>query len=140
MTTRNLAFAFFAMMLALLAIDALWLMVLMKATYQSYIGALMLDQAKLLPAALFYILYPAGLLVFAVMPAVHKHDWRSAALLGSLLGLVAYGTYNLSNLATLRGWPWQFTVIDMAWGTFLSTVAACAGYHAGKRNSAITSA
>lgn len=133
MTSRNLVLAFFATMLALLTIDALWLLVLMKGTYQFYLGGLMLDQAKLVPAGLFYLLYPVGLVVFAVMPAVHKHDWRSAALLGGLLGLVAYGTYNLSNLATLRGWPWQFTVIDMAWGTFLSSVTACAGYAAGKR-------
>ena len=48
-------------------------------------------------------------------------------------GLVAYGTYNLSNLATLRSWPWELTVIDMAWGTFLSAVTACIGYAAGKR-------
>ena len=81
----------------------------------------------------FYVLYPAGLVVFAVMPAVRKHDWRAAAVLGGLLGLVAYGTYDLSNLATLRGWPWQMTVIDMAWGTFLSGVAACGGYVAGDR-------
>ena len=74
-----------------------------------------------------------GLVVFAVLPALHKHDWRSAAVLGGLLGLVAYGTYNLSNLATLRNWPWELTVIDMAWGTFLSSVTASAGYAAAER-------
>lgn len=144
MITRHLAFAFIATMLALLAIDALWLMVLMGDTYKAYLGAMMLDQPKLAPAALFYVLYPAGLLVFAVMPALQKHDWRAAALLGGLLGLVAYGTYDLSNLATLRGWPWQITVIDMAWGALLSAVSACAGYcagyYAGKQNQAVTSA
>lgn len=133
MTARPYLCAFFAAMFALLAMDALWLAVLMKNTYQSYLGALLLDAPKLLPAALFYILYPAGLVVFAVMPALHKHDGRSAAVRGSLLGLVAYGTYNLSNLATLAGWPWQLTVIDMAWGMFLSSAAASAGYAAARR-------
>ena len=131
---------FLATALALLAIDALWLAVLMGPTYQSYIGALMLTEPKLLPAALFYVLYPFGLMVFAVMPALRKRDWRAAALLGGLLGLVAYGTYDLSNLATLRGWPWQMTAIDMAWGTFLSASAACAGYAAGPRHGSFTSA
>ena len=131
---------FAATLLALLAIDALWLAVLMGPTYQSYIGALMLSEPKLLPAALFYILYPVGVMVFAVIPALRKRDWRSAALLGGLLGLVAYGTYDLSNLATLRGWPWQMTAIDMAWGTFLSASAACVGYAAGPRHGPLTSA
>ena len=133
MNARKLLIAFFATMLTLLALDALWLAVLMGPTYQSYIGALMLDQPKLVPAALFSVLYPVGLVVFAVLPALHKHDWRSAAVLGGLLGLVAYGTYNLSNLATLRNWPWELTVIDMAWGTFLSSVTASAGYAAAER-------
>ena len=133
MTLRHYLFAFFAALFALLAMDALWLGVLMTSTYQSYLGALLLDEPRLLPTALFYALYPAGLVVFAVTPAFHKRDWRSAAVLGGLLGLVAYGTYNLSNLATLTLWPWQLTVIDMAWGMFLSSAAATAGYGAARR-------
>jgi uncharacterized membrane protein len=136
MNARPVVFAFLACLLALLAIDALWLTVLMGPTYQAYLGALMLAEPKLLPAALFYLLYPAGLVVFAVLPALRKRDWRAASLLGALLGLVAYGTYDLSNLATLRGWPWQLTVIDMAWGTLLSAIAAAAGYAAGRRGAA----
>jgi uncharacterized membrane protein len=132
MNTRNIIFAFVGTMLALLAVDAVWLGLLMGPTYHAYIGELTLAEPKLLPAALFYLLYPVGLLVFAVLPALRKHDWRAALVLGGLLGLVAYGTYDLSNLATLRGWAWQLTVIDMAWGTFLSALSACAGYAAGK--------
>ena len=133
MHVRKVLFAFLATMITLLAIDALWLSVLMGSTYQSYLGPLMLAEPKLVSAALFYVLYPLGLVVFAVMPALRKQDWRAAALLGGLLGLVAYGTYDLSNLATLRGWPWQLTIIDMVWGTFLSGIAASAGYAAARR-------
>jgi uncharacterized membrane protein len=125
--------AYGATLLSLLVIDALWLTVLMGATYQSWLGPLMLATPNWLPAALFYLLYPAGLLVFAVRPALRERDWRTAARLGALLGLVAYGTYDLSNMATLRGWPWQMTLVDMAWGTLLSAVAACAGYRAGAK-------
>ncbi len=133
MNVRQYSFAFFATMLALLAIDALWLMVLMGPTYREWLGQLMLDQPRLVPAALFYLLYPVGVVVFAVLPALRKQDWRAAALLGALLGLVAYGTYNLSNLATLRSWPWQLTAVDMAWGALLTSAAAGAGYLAARR-------
>ena len=133
MTTRQLTFAFIATLAALLAIDALWLLVLMRPTYQHYLGSLMLAEPKLVPAAAFYLLYTVGLTVFAVVPALRKHDWRTAALLGGLLGLVAYGTYDLTNLATLRDWAWQLSLIDMAWGAVLSALAAVAGFLAGNR-------
>ncbi len=133
MNSRSLSLAFFATLLTFLAVDAVWLGVLMTDTYQSFIGELMLAEPNWTPAVLFYLLYPAGLMVFAVVPAVRKQDWRTAALLGGLLGLVAYGTYDLSNMATLRGWPWQMTVVDMAWGTFLSCISASAGYAAGRK-------
>jgi uncharacterized membrane protein len=129
---RSCLTAFLATMLALLAVDALWLGVLMGDTYQDYIGHLMRSEPKMLPAALFYLLYPAGLMVFAVLPALDKQDWRVAARLGAMLGLLAYGTYDLSNMATLRGWPWQLTAIDMLWGSFLSSLAATAGYAAAR--------
>jgi uncharacterized membrane protein len=133
MNTRQLVIAYCAALAALLAIDALWLVVLMGPAYKVWLGTLMLAEPKWLPAAAFYLLFTVGLVVFAVMPAVRKQDWRTAALLGGLLGLVAYGTYDLSNLATLRGWPWQLTLVDMAWGGVLACLAAVAGYMAASR-------
>jgi uncharacterized membrane protein len=133
MQARQLTYSLVATLVALLAIDALWLLVLMRSTYVEYLGSLMLAEPKLVPAAAFYLLYTVGLMVFAVVPAVRKHDWRTAALLGGLLGLVAYGTYDLTNLATLRGWAWQLSLIDMAWGAVLSALSAVAGYVAGSR-------
>ena len=133
MNARSLLIAFFATLTALLAIDALWLVVLMGPTYKAYLGDMMLAEPKWLPAGAFYLLFSAGLLVFAVMPALRKHDWRTAALLGAFLGLIGYGTYDLSNLATLRGWPWQLTLIDMGWGALLACLSAVAGYLAASR-------
>ncbi|WP_426192067.1 DUF2177 family protein [Massilia sp. DWR3-1-1] len=120
-------------LVTLIAIDALWLTVLMGSTYKSYLGELMLAQPKLVPAALFYVLYTVGLVVFAVLPALRADDWRQAAALGALLGLVAYATYDLSNLATLRGWPLPLTLIDIAWGSVLSCVVASVGFAVAKR-------
>lgn len=129
----RLLIAYASTLVTFLAIDALWLGVLMGSTYKSYLGELMLSQPKLIPAAIFYLLYAVGLVVFAIMPALRQGDWRHAALMGALLGLVAYATYDLSNLATLRGWPLPLTLIDIAWGTVLSSIAASVGFYFANR-------
>lgn len=129
----QLAIAYGAALLVFLAIDALWLAVLMKATYAQALGPLLAAQPRWIPAALFYGLYMLGLLVFAMAPALRAGSGRRAAALGALLGLVAYGTYDLSNYATLQAWPLALTVIDVAWGGVLSATAATAGYLAASR-------
>src|SRR5471032_3086997 len=98
---KKALFAYAGTLLAFLVLDGLWLGVLMAPTYRALLGSLMLDQPLLAPAALFYLLYVVGCVVFVVLPAI---TWRRATCLGTLLGLVAYGTYDLSNWATLRGW------------------------------------
>ena len=131
-----------AALAAFLAIDALWLGVLMRATYAQALGPLLAAQPRWAPAALFYCLYVMGLLVFAIVPGLRARRGRTAAALGALLGLVAYGTYDLSNYATLRDWPLALTAIDMAWGAVLSGMAAWTGYlaasRAGRQRQALT--
>ncbi|UWF50819.1 DUF2177 family protein [Pseudomonas sp. N3-W] len=122
---KKALFAYAGTLLAFLVLDGLWLGVLMAPTYRALLGSLMLDQPLLAPAALFYLLYVVGCVVFVVLPAI---TWRRAACLGALLGLVAYGTYDLSNWATLRGWSAQLVVIDMLWGAFATSVASSVGY------------
>lgn len=129
----RLLIAYATTLVTLLVIDGLWLTVLMGSTYKSYLGDLMLSQPKLLPAALFYLLYAFGLVVFAISPALRDGGWKQAAMLGALLGLVAYATYDLSNLATLRGWPLPLTIIDIVWGAVLSGVASAIGYAVANR-------
>lgn len=127
---RALLLAYGGALLALGVGDALWLGWLMPARYQAWIGHLMRPE-PLLPAALaFYLLYPVGVVVFAVRPARSR---GSAVGLGALLGLLAYGTYDLSNLATLRDWPLALTLVDMAWGAALTALAAAAGYALARR-------
>lgn len=124
--------AYAAALLFLLVADLIWLGLLMPQQYQVWIGPLMREQALLLPAAAFYLLYPVGVVVFAVLPALERQDWKHSAALGALLGLLAYGTYDLSNLATLQGWPLQLTLVDMLWGTVLSAAAASAAFLAAR--------
>ncbi len=118
-------FAYLATLLAFLILDGLWLGVLMGPTYKSLLGPLMLDQPRLLPAVVFYLLYVFGCVVFVVLPSL---SWQRAARLGALLGLVAYGTYDLSNWATLTGWSAQLAVMDMAWGAFLTAACCTVGW------------
>ncbi|MGF6125765.1 putative membrane protein [Pseudomonas frederiksbergensis] len=117
--------AYAGTLLAFLVLDGLWLGVLMAPTYRALLGPLMLDQPLLAPAAAFYLLYVLGCVVFVVLPA---QSWQRAARLGALLGLVAYGTYDLSNWATLKGWSAQLAMMDMVWGAFATCIACTVGY------------
>ncbi|RON53995.1 DUF2177 family protein [Pseudomonas frederiksbergensis] len=122
---KKALFAYAGTLLAFLVLDGLWLGVLMAPTYRALLGSLMLDQPLLAPAAVFYLLYVFGCVVFVVLPAL---SWRRAAWLGALLGLVAYGTYDLSNWATLKGWSAELAVMDMVWGMFATSVACTVGH------------
>lgn len=124
--------AYAAALLFILVADGLWLGLLMPQQYQAWIGPLMREQPLLLPAAAFYLLYPAGVAVFAVWPGLERNSCKRSASLGALLGLVAYGTYDLSNLATLKGWPLQLTLVDMLWGASLSAAAATVAFLAAR--------
>lgn len=113
--------------LVFLALDALWLGFMASRVYRPLIGDLMAEQPNWPPAVLFYLLYVTGAVVFAVQPALASGRWTTALMLGAFLGLVAYGTYDLTNHATLRNWPAAMTAIDLAWGTFATAMAATAG-------------
>ena len=126
MMTKHLV-AWLATFVVMLAVDMLWLGLIAKSFYQQGIGHLMAPAPRLGPAALFYLLYPVGLVIFAVAPSIAGEGVQRAALVGALFGFFAYATYDLSNLATLRDWPIGLTMLDIAWGTFISGVAAGAG-------------
>ncbi len=111
--------------LVLAALDFLWLGVIAKDWYRGGIGHLMAPTPNWSAAAAFYVLYPLGLMVFAILPS--QGDWLRALTLGALFGLFCYGTYDLSNLATLRDWPLSLTLMDMAWGAAVSAAGASAG-------------
>ena len=122
--------AYFSTLLTFLVLDGLWLGVLMIGTYKEQIGPLMLESPKLVPAALFYLCFVVGVIVFAILPGIEAQQWQRAAMLGVLLGLMAYGTYDLTNLATLKGWTLKISLIDLAWGAFATGVAATVGFFA----------
>ena len=119
--------AYAATAAVMLLLDALWLGVIARPIYTAAIGHLMAERPNLAVALVFYLLYPIGLVLFAVLPHAAEAGWRSAALGGALFGFFAYATYDLTNLATLKGWPVGVSLLDMAWGTTVSALAATAG-------------
>ena len=108
--------------------DFLWLSKLAIGFYRREIGSLMLAKPNFAAAGIFYLFYIAGIVYFAVMPAVSGGDWQSALVSGAILGFIGYGTYDMTNLSTLKGWSWKMCVVDIIWGTVLTGAAAVGGY------------
>ena len=129
---RSLIFAYAGAALAMLVLDGLWLSFAARRLYRPQLGAILLDGYRGPPAAIFYFLYVAGIVVLAVMPGLAADRWTFALTRGMALGLVAYGTYDLTNQATLRSWSTLVTIVDMGWGTLLTGIAASAGFVAAR--------
>lgn len=115
-----------------LAIDLVWLGLVARGFYRRQLAFLLSDQPNWLAAIVFYLLFVAGLLVFAVVPGLQAGSLRKALFLGAFFGLVAYATYDLTNLATIKNWPWIVTVVDMAWGAALASAVSGIGYLIGR--------
>jgi uncharacterized membrane protein len=120
-----------AALVGFLAIDMLWLGVLARSFYRNQLGFLLSEQPNWFAAVAFYLLFVVGVLVFAIAPGLQAHSFRKALLLGAFFGLVTYATYDLTNHATVKNWPWLVTVVDMTWGTVLTASVSCIGYWAG---------
>ncbi|MEM7055980.1 MAG: DUF2177 family protein [Pseudomonadota bacterium] len=120
--------SYLATLALFLVIDLLWIKSVMRPIFVRSIGTIMLDDPKMGAALVFFVLYVAGLVFFAVTPAIASQSWVVAALHGALLGCIAYGTYETTNLATLKGWTMHMAVIDVAWGAGLSALASVAGF------------
>lgn len=103
-----------------LAIDLIWLGILAKDLYRDQIGFLMASEIRWGAALLFYALFILGLVFFALLPSLKEGDWTKALINGALFGLICYATYDLTNLATLKGWPVKIVIYDLIWGTFIS--------------------
>ena len=116
-----------ATLVAMVVLDSAWLTVMVPRLYRPAMGDMLAPAPSFPAAAVFYLVYPIGLLVFAIQPAFRATDpvvlWRAAAF-----GFFTYATYDLTNQATLRNWSWQLTLADVAWGAILALLAAAVGY------------
>ena len=125
--------AYFAAAVAMAVLDLGWLSYAVKAFFEPAVGGLLAEKTNNTAAVLFYVLYVVGIVFFAVTPALRGGGWTAALGMGAAFGFFAYMTYDLTNMATLRGWPAWLALMDISWGTFVTSVAATAGYFAASR-------
>ncbi len=123
---------YLATLVVFVGIDFIWLSRMGDTFYRPAMEGMALDGARLAPAIVFYLLYAFGVTFFAVQPGLAAESWRTAAIYGLIFGLVGYGVYDLTNQATLKVWPVTLTLVDMTWGSFLTGLAALAGYNVGR--------
>jgi uncharacterized membrane protein len=127
-------FAIYASFLVtLIAIDLIWLLGIAKNLYRDQMGDLMASEPKLIAGLAFYLLYSLGVCIFVIVPALSKQSWIYALQYGALFGLFCYMTYDLTNLAVIRGFPTQLALIDIAWGSFVTAVCSGIAYWVGSR-------
>ena len=110
-----------------LVLDAIMLTNVIRPVFERHVADLLADSLNLPAAIVFYLFYIGGVIWFASLPALRDGAAVNALISGALIGAMAYGTYEFTNLATLKGWHWQMVVVDMAWGTVLTGVSAWAG-------------
>ena len=119
--------------LVFLIIDVIWLSYATKSFYRPLIGNLLTDKPVLWAAALFYILYVIGVAVIVIQPCIHDASVMKSVYIGFVFGLVAYGTYNLTNMAVLKGWSPTVVFVDMFWGGSLTAFSAGSGLFLAKK-------
>jgi uncharacterized membrane protein len=130
---RKALIAFAVLAIAFLVIDSVWLGIIAVDFYKATIGHLLAPQPDFVAAAFFYVIYLGGVVHFVVLPAVADGNVMKATRQGALFGLVAYATYDLTNMATMRDWPLSVTLADLAWGAFITAASSTISAWAAKR-------
>lgn len=120
--------AYVSILVVFIAVDAIWLSQMGPVLYKPILGDILADKVNIAPAIVFYLMYPLGVEIFAVVPALRANSWSHAAIYGALFGLFAYATYDLTNHATLRNWTSTITLIDLVWGTFVTGFSAMVAF------------
>ena len=122
--------AYLAVLIVFGAIDAMWLSTMGPLLYRPALGDILAPALRIAPAIAFYLMYPIGVVVFAVLPALRAQTPLAAVALALLFGALAYATYDLTNYATLRNWTLQIAVLDIGYGALASSIATAAAYFA----------
>ena len=129
MNIKSIILSYLLTFVVFLMVDMLWLGVIAKNLDQKYLGDFLSDKVNWTAAFVFYFIFIAGILIFAIYPAVNKGSVFNAIWMGALFGICTYATYDLTNLATLKDWPLPIVIIDILWGTVLSAIVSFSGFH-----------
>jgi uncharacterized membrane protein len=133
MTVSKMILSYLLTTVVFFAIDLVWLGLIAKNIYKKYLGSLMSETVNWGAAMVFYLLFIAGIFIFVINPSIEKQSALRAVLLGAFFGLITYATYDLTNYATLKGFPLNVVIIDLAWGTFVTATVSLAGYYITKQ-------
>jgi uncharacterized membrane protein len=129
MSIGKLIISYILTTIVFFAIDMVWLGYIAKNLYRKYLGALLSDSVNWTAAIIFYLVFIVGIFIFVILPAVEKQSVLRALLYGAVFGFITYATYDLTNYATLKGFPLNIVIIDLAWGAVLTAVVSFAGYY-----------
>jgi uncharacterized membrane protein len=129
MNIKSIIISYLLSLIVFLMIDMLWLGVIAKSIYQKYLGGFLTENVNWTAAIIFYFIYVVGISIFAIYPSANKGSVYPAILMGALFGFFTYATYDLTNLATLKGWPLPIVFIDIIWGSVLSAVVSFSGFY-----------
>jgi uncharacterized membrane protein len=135
MLVRAMA-AYLTAALVFCVLDLLWLGIFAKSWYRGQVGDLLLPSPRWDAGVAFYLVYLVGLVLFGVLPALRSGVWTDAPLWGALFGFFTYYTYDMTNLATLKGWTGALVLVDVAWGTVLNGLVALAAWQVASRMNA----
>lgn len=125
---KTFGLAYLGTLFSFLLVDALWLGLIARTFYRDQLGDLMLPSPSFGIAAIFYLFFAIAIVLLAVKPGLEAGSIWIPLGYGAVLGLAAYGTYDITNLSTLKNWPVQLSIVDMIWGTFLTSLASACGY------------
>jgi uncharacterized membrane protein len=131
MNIYKLLAVYLSSFIVFLAVDLFWLGVLAKNIYRKYLGNFLAPKPNWPAAIVFYLLFVAGVMIFAIIPALKQGSISKALLYGALFGFFTYMTYELTNYAVIKNWPGSIVLIDIAWGVVLSLIVAITGYFIG---------
>jgi uncharacterized membrane protein len=129
MNIKSIIISYVLTFVVFLMVDMLWIGVIAKNLYQKLLGGFITDKVNWTAAFIFYLIYVVGISIFAIYPAVNKGSAVNAILMGALFGIFAYATYDLTNYATLKGWPLPIVFIDILWGAVVSAIVSFSGFH-----------
>lgn len=124
----NMAVLYVSTLIPFLLIDMVMLRAVMLPLFERNIGTLMAEETKIGVALVFYLFYVAGIIYFAILPGVRYDQPSLVVINGAILGLLAYGTYEATNMATLKGWSWSMVATDVVWGAILTATSAYLGF------------
>jgi uncharacterized membrane protein len=133
-SSTTIGLAYLAVFVAFALVDGAWIAFIAAPMFRAAVGAIMLETPYFAAAIPFYVIYALGVTALAVLPAVDMGSARRAALNGAILGLTAYGAFELTSLTIFVGWTWRLVFFDVAWGTFITAIVAMIGYWAAARS------